>query len=60
MSIKVQQIRLHDWEEDGLFFSPTGTLTYTYLGTYSSLIIGEGNGNPLQYSCLEKPRDRGA
>ena len=22
--------------------------------------IGEGNGNPLQYSCLENPRDRGA
>ena len=21
---------------------------------------GEGNGNPLQYSCLEHPRDRGA
>ena len=21
---------------------------------------GEGNGNPLQYSCLEKPVDRGA
>ena len=20
---------------------------------------GEGNGNPLQYSCLENPRDRG-
>ena len=22
--------------------------------------IGEGNGNPLQYSCLESPRDGGA
>ena len=21
---------------------------------------GEGNGNPLQWSCLENPRDRGA
>ena len=21
---------------------------------------GEGNGNPLQYSCLESPMDRGA
>ena len=21
---------------------------------------GVGNGNPLQYSCLEKPKDRGA
>ena len=22
--------------------------------------IGEGNGDPLQYACLEKPMDRGA
>ena len=22
--------------------------------------LGEGNGNPLQYSCLENPSDRGA
>ena len=22
--------------------------------------FGEGNGNPLQYSCLENPRHRGA
>ena len=22
-------------------------------------IIGEGNGNPIQYSCLENPMDRG-
>ena len=29
-----------------------------FLGQEDSL--GEGNGNPLQYSCLENPRDRGA
>ena len=23
-------------------------------------VFGEGNGNPLQYSCLENPMDRGA
>ena len=23
-------------------------------------VIGEGNGTPLQYSCLENPMDRGA
>ena len=28
-----------------------------FLSTFS---IGEGNGNPLQHSCLENPRDRGA
>ena len=27
---------------------------------FSLSCIGEGNGNPLQYSCLETPRDRGA
>ena len=26
----------------------------------SGRIPGEGNGNPLQYSCLENPKDRGA
>ena len=25
-----------------------------------NLINGEGNGNPLQHSCLENPRDGGA
>ena len=36
-------------------------------GTYLNIIkaiydkpTGEGNGNPLQYSCLENPIDRGA
>ena len=24
------------------------------------ITIGEGNGTPLQYSCLENPMDRGA
>ena len=27
---------------------------------FSLSCIGEGNGNPLQYSCLESPRDWGA
>ena len=26
----------------------------------NDVTIGEGNGTPLQYSCLENPRDRGA
>jgi len=25
-----------------------------------TLVLGEGNGNPLQYSCLENPMDGGA
>ena len=27
---------------------------------FSLSCIGEGNGNPLQYSCLKNPMDRGA
>ena len=27
---------------------------------FSLSCIGEGNGNPLEDSCLENPRDRGA
>ena len=27
---------------------------------FSPSCTGEGNGNPLQYSCLENPRDKGA
>ena len=30
------------------------------LNIVMSIYPGEGNGNPLQYSCLENPRDRGA
>ena len=34
----------------------------TYMGKESKKewIPGEGNGNPLQYSCLENPMDGGA
>ena len=31
---------------------------YLVFNLYNS--IREGNGNPLQYSCLENPRDGGA
>ena len=34
-------------------------MTVTGLWQYSSL-MGEGNGTPLQYSCLENPMDVGA
>ena len=30
-----------------------------YMYTYGCF-IGEGNGTPFQYSCLENPMDRGA
>ena len=36
------------------------TLTAKLHFHFSLSCIGEGNGNPLQCSCLENPRDRGA
>ena len=39
----------------------TFVLLHFVLQTQICLFLqGEGNGNPLQYPCLEKPRDRGA
>ena len=28
--------------------------------SYLRLLVGKGNGNPLQYSCLGNPMDKGA
>ena len=38
------------------------TYSAGYLGSIprSGRSPGEGNGNPLQYSCLENPMDQGA
>ena len=38
---------------DGIDFFPLSV-------DFSLSCIGEGNSNPLQYSCLENPRDGGA
>ena len=42
------------WQIDG---ETVETVADLFWG--GSKITGEGNGNPLQYSCLENPRDRG-
>ena len=34
-------------------------LFHFFMAEYYS-IVGEGSGNPLQYSCLENSMDRGA
>ena len=39
------------------FVSKVKSLLFNVL---SRLVIGEGNGTPLQYSCLENPMDGGA
>ena len=42
--------------------SPTNARSTREAGSIPGLgrFPGEGNGNPLQYSCLENPMDRGA
>ena len=47
------------WTEEpgGVLESDTTERLHFY---FSLLCIGEGNGNPLQCSCLENPRDGGA
>ena len=40
--------------------SKTKVTTPSWLSRSLRPFLGEGNGNPLQYSCLENPRDRGA
>ena len=37
-----------------------GDIRHTGLTPVSGRFPGEGHGNPLQYSCLENPMDRGA
>ena len=36
------------------------TYTYVHIYMYSYIYMEEGNGNSLQYSCLENSVDRGA
>ena len=52
------------WMEEPVGGSPWGheesDMTERLHFHFSLSRIGEGNGNPLQCSCLENPRDRGA
>ena len=56
------------WTEEPCRLQSMGSLsqtelsdfTFTFHFHFSLSCIGEGNGNPLQYSCLENPRNRGA
>ena len=41
----------------GVVKSQTRLSDFTFTFHFSLLCIGEGNGNPLQCSCLENPRD---
>ena len=46
------------WGRKGL--DTTERLHFTWESLALQLYVGEGTGNPLQYSCLENPMDRGA
>ena len=48
------------WTEEPGRLQSTGSLRVRHDWATSLSCIGEGNGNPLQCSCLENPRDGGA
>ena len=48
------------WTEEPGRLQSMGSLGVRLHFHFSLSYIGEGNGNPFQYSCLENPRDRGA
>ena len=47
-------------EEPGRLQSMGAWRVWHWATSFSFSCIGEGNGNPLQCSCLENPRDGGA
>ena len=59
-------IGVNNWENTGYFRGfPGGTVVKNPPAnagdaTEAGSIPGEGNGNPVQYSCLENSLDRGA
>ena len=48
------------WMEEPGRLPSMGSLRVGHNGATSLSCTGEGNGNPLQYSGLENPKDRGA
>ena len=58
---KIQNKMIHPNFSFLVIFTPLsgGTHCLMYFKMYSPF-IREGNGTPLQYSCLENPMDRGA
>ena len=48
------------WMEEPGRLQSMGSLRVRHDSVTSLSLTGEGNGNPLQCSCLENPRDGGA
>ena len=61
---KWQKVNAINMIDDDVMVIMIGTMmirgTHIEILILPLVIIGEGNGNPLQYSCLENPRDKGA
>ena len=57
--ILLPPIKITDISLDDLYKKAKIMLNVIILGHYA-FCSGEGNGTPLQYSCLENPMDRGA
>ena len=53
-------LRWHYWLKKKKNHLPTGDAIDTGLIPVLERSPGDRNGNPLQYSCLENPMDRGA
>ena len=53
---------LHNWDNSPYLYSELGVPIFKNRSNirYSLISFGEGNGTPLQYSCLESPMDGGA
>ena len=48
------------WEFLSIMDLIVSSFFFAYIYCVDHMCFGEGNGNPLQCSCLENPRDRGA
>ena len=57
MTLEFELLTFRAVREYLLLFKPTFHV-FCYVGPRK--LTGEGNGTPLQYSCLENPMDRGA
>ena len=53
-----QKIQFKKWAKD--LYSHFTKMHRSYIFSMLLMLVGEGNGTPLQYSCLENPVDGGA
>ena len=63
MQVRKQQLELDMEQQTGSKLGNEyikAVYCYPVYLTYIQSIFREGNGNPLQYSCLENPMDGGA